>query len=166
MILVTHAVVGAGLSTVARANPVFAFGIGFISHFILDAIPHWDYPLQSSTKTQDSNPLDADFIIGKAFYRDITKIGVDFLAGILLSYLFFAYGSSLHSFVRSGVLWGAVGSMTPDFLQFVYTKVRKEPLISLQKFHIFMHTEKRLSARPVLGPALQGGIIILSAIIF
>jgi hypothetical protein len=166
MILVTHAVVGAGLSAVSRANPLFGFGIGFVSHFLLDAIPHWDYHLESSTKNNEADPLDGDFVIGRAFYRDLVKIAIDFSAGILISYLFFAHGASFLHFLESGILWGALGAMTPDFLQFVYTKTRKEPLISLQKFHMFIHAKLRLNDRPVLGPALQVGIVLLAGLLF
>lgn len=166
MILVTHAVVGAGLSAVSRANPLFAFGIGFLSHFILDTVPHWDYHLESNVNPASRHTLDDDFVIGKGFYKNLVKVGFDFLAGVLLAYLFFAHGVSFLHFLQGGILWGALGGMAPDFLQFVYFKIRKEPLISLQKFHLFMHADLRLGDRPILGPAMQAGIIILSALLF
>ena len=165
MILVTHAVVGAGLAKVARINPVLAFIVGFASHFLLDTIPHWDYPLRSSTKFDVKNPLQGDFIIGRDFFIDLIKIGIDFSAGLILSYVFFAKGTGIHDFLFSGIVWGALGGMTPDFLQFVYTKYRHEPLVSLQKFHLFMHAEKRLNDRTVLGPLFQVGIIFITVLL-
>jgi hypothetical protein len=47
MILTTHAVVGAALATFLPSHPVIAFAVGFASHFVLDAIPHVDYPIKS-----------------------------------------------------------------------------------------------------------------------
>jgi hypothetical protein len=44
MILTTHAVVGAALASFVPEHPAVAFVVGFGSHFILDAIPHVDYP--------------------------------------------------------------------------------------------------------------------------
>ena len=47
MILSTHAVVGAALASFVPSHPLAALVIGFASHFALDAIPHWDYPIKS-----------------------------------------------------------------------------------------------------------------------
>ncbi len=159
MILVTHAVVGAGIARVARLHPVPAFIVGFLSHFILDTIPHWDYHLKSSTKGSVANPIDGDFVIGRDFYFDLVKIGFDFSLGLVLPYIFFSQGMSLVDFATSEILWGAIGGMTPDFLQFVYTKFRREPMVSLQRFHIFMHATRSLSHAHVVGPLLQAGLI-------
>lgn len=165
MILVTHGVIGAGIANVARLNPVSAFIVGFLSHFILDTIPHWDYPIRSSTKGSVENPIDGDFIIGRNFYVDLVKVFFDALFGILIPYFFFSNDMSIVQFATSGIIWGAIGGMTPDFLQFVYTKFRHEPMISLQKFHIWMHAHTRLNHRMILGPALQIGLIVLTIIV-
>ena len=159
MILVTHAVVGAGIASVARLHPISAFIVGFLSHFVLDTIPHWDYHLKSSTKGSVANPIDGDFVIGRDFYFDLIKIGLDFLLGLVLPLIFFSQGMSLLDFVTSGILWGAIGGMTPDFLQFVYSKFRHEPMVSLQRFHIFMHADRRLNDSYILGPLIQAGLI-------
>jgi hypothetical protein len=47
MILTTHAVVGAALASFVPSHPATAFVLGFASHFVLDAIPHVDYPIKS-----------------------------------------------------------------------------------------------------------------------
>ena len=47
MILSTHAVVGAALASFVPSHPLAALVIGFASHFALDGIPHWDYPIKS-----------------------------------------------------------------------------------------------------------------------
>jgi hypothetical protein len=47
MILTTHAVVGAVLASFVPSYSATAFALGFASHFILDAIPHVDYPIKS-----------------------------------------------------------------------------------------------------------------------
>ena len=47
MILTTHAIVGGALASLFPTHPITAIAAGFASHFVIDAIPHWDYPLQS-----------------------------------------------------------------------------------------------------------------------
>jgi hypothetical protein len=31
-----------------QSHPTTAFVLGFASHFVLDAIPHWDYAIRSA----------------------------------------------------------------------------------------------------------------------
>ena len=45
LILATHAIVGAATASQIPNHPVIALLAGIASHFAIDAIPHWDYPL-------------------------------------------------------------------------------------------------------------------------
>ena len=161
MILSAHAVVGAGLAVVAKANPLTAFVMGFLSHFVLDAIPHWDYPLKSGSGGR-SAPMYEDMAIGKDFIFDLLKIIADALLGIaLVMFVFKPEFRSLSDILTSGIYWGVVGGMLPDFLQFLYFKIKREPLITLQHFHAWIHEkEKKLNDRNIIGPALQIVLII------
>ncbi len=47
MILCTHAIVGGAIASFVPLHPLLMAVVGFASHFAIDAIPHWDYPLQS-----------------------------------------------------------------------------------------------------------------------
>jgi hypothetical protein len=162
MILTTHASVGAALATIMPNNPVLGFVIGFGSHFILDSIPHWDYKLRSSRRNKQK-PLTNDIIIGKDFYKDLVKIGLDATLGLVLSLFFLGF---LQQQLILMILCGAIGGMTPDFLQFVYFKWRHEPLISLQKFHIWMHAKTGLNEKPLLGILSQVAIITIAFTLF
>ena len=158
MILATHAITGALLAQVATTHPEAAFGLGFISHFALDALPHWDYQLASEVKNE-SDPLHKEFKTGPVFWRDLVKIGGDCLVGCLL--------------VLGAVWWldfdpwlagaGLVGALVPDALQFAYAKLGWRPLKWLQAFHQAVHTSWRLTGRPLIGLGLQ---ISLVAILF
>lgn len=64
-----------------------------------------------------------------------------------------------------GALVGAVFAIIPDPLQFVYMKYRHEPLISLQRFHLFMHARTRLNDRPLLGVGSQIALIAVMALL-
>lgn len=157
MTLTTHAVTGAALASLIPNQPMVGFAVGFLSHFILDAIPHWDYSLGSMKKDKD-NPLNDDMIINKDFVKDILKIGLDAALGLLLSYLIFGFYLKFSVLM---ILSGALGSMAPDALQFIYMKWRHEPIVSLQRFHIWIHSKIRLDNRPIIGVGSQIMLILL-----
>ena len=152
MILTTHAIAGAAIAQFFPAHPVLAFGAGFVSHFLLDTIPHWDYTLRSSKK-DEQNPLSVDMEVGKDFFVDLVKIGFDIMLGVFASafILGFVFGVP----ITTAAWLGMFGGMLPDFLQFAYMKWRREPLLSLQKFHHWIHSEKKLKQYPFSGILLQ-----------
>jgi hypothetical protein len=167
MILTTHAITGAAVASILPNNPALGFAVGFVSHFLLDAIPHWDYDLRSSKKDLD-NPLNNDLILNKSFIFDLIKMGFDAFLGIAISYFLFINPSvgvsnlSLSSLLHSNIVWAIIGSLFPDILQFIYFKLwRHEPLLTLQKFHIWLNRNKSLENRPVLGGLIQLILIIL-----
>ena len=87
MILTTHAVVGAALATFLPSHPAAAFAVGFASHFVLDAIPHVDYPIRSrSVDPKTGAPMTFD----RALLQDAITIGSDGLFGMVLSLLLFS----------------------------------------------------------------------------
>ena len=149
MVLATHLVTGGALGQVI-SNPVLAFLSGFLSHFLLDAIPHWDYHLASLQKNP-SDKLDTNMVINHDFVLDLAKIFLDILIGVVLVLVF------------QLSLWAAIGAVLPDFLQFAYFKLKWPVLRWLQAFHVWIHAEKRLDNQPVLGPFLQ---ILLVALVF
>ncbi|MFA6354244.1 MAG: hypothetical protein WCX12_00995 [Candidatus Paceibacterota bacterium] len=133
MILATHALVGAAVAQIFPKYPLLGFVAAFLSHFILDAIPHDDYERESfiSDKNSPNDISKMDMVLGKKFIRDLIKISFDCIFGFAVALTFFSNsGLALQiAFI------GAVGGVLPDALQFVYFKIKKEPLITLQKFH-------------------------------
>jgi hypothetical protein len=158
MILSTHAIVGGALASLLPSHPIFVALAGFASHFAIDAIPHWDYPLISIAvgRHADNRRLKID----GPLIRDLTLIGADACVGMALSVLFFA---------TAGTVWvialGAVAGMVPDFLQFAHSLYPREPLKSLQRFHGWIHAKRKLGWR--IGVASQAAFaIIVSGIAF
>lgn len=143
MVLTAHTITGVTIASLIPDKPLLGFVLGFMSHFLLDAIPHWDYS-RRSLKEDKENPLNDDMLIGKDFIIDLLKISFDGILGLLISYLIFGIYFKYSLLV---ILSGAVGGMMPDALQFVYMKWRHEPLISLQRFHLFMHAEKKMETQ-------------------
>jgi hypothetical protein len=136
MILSTHAVVGAALASLFPSHPAAAFAAGFAGHFVIDAIPHWDYPLRSISVVPGARNRVR---LTSALVRDLALIGLDAIVGLALAIGIFATSSTI-----TAILAGAVGAMLPDPLQFVHTLYPQEPLASLQRFHRWIHTKRQL----------------------
>ena len=152
MTLTTHALVGAAAAKIFSINPVLSMFAAFASHFAIDAIPHWDYRILSQ-RWNDEHPLESDIAVGgPTFVLDLLRTGFDCLMGIYLAVAFFASGPS-HVWI---VFFGAVIGILPDPLQFLYFKVRHEPLTSLQRFHVWIHSKNEsLRGRWLVGGLLQ-----------
>jgi len=138
MILSTHAIVGGAIASLAPTHPLFAVVAGFASHFAIDAIPHWDYPLQSIAvgKGADNRGLR----LNGALLTDLTVIAADACAGLALALWLFATPASLWV-----IALGAIAAMLPDPLQFVQSLFPHEPLNTLQRFHGRIHSKRQLA---------------------
>src|SRR5213595_3717992 len=102
LILSTHAVVGAAVATLMPDHPGLAFLCGVASHFAIDAIPHWDYPLRSISVSKDvGKPLR----LSRELARDCVLIALDACLGLSLAA--FLFGPSWT------VGLGAVAAMLP-----------------------------------------------------
>lgn len=160
MILATHAIVGAAVGRLFD-NPWLSFVAGFVSHYAMDAIPHSQYGL-SSQVDKGGDPLDNDIVINKHFWGDLLLIGIDCIGGFLLA-LFIFQGNLGYNSPTLSLLAGATGGVFPDLLQFLYFKIRLEPLTTLQKIHNKIHAKKKLHG--FVGAASQISIIILVVIL-
>ena len=153
MTLTTHAIVGAALASFLTASPLAAAALAFASHFALDAIPHWDYPIASASVQPDkAGAMKYD----RALLRDAAVIGLDALIGTAIGLALFASPANFWI-----VLLGAAMAILPDPLQFLYGRFPREPLRSLQRFHVWIHTEVRLKGRPVFGLLTQLAFVTL-----
>ena len=139
MILLTHAIAGAALGRLTPKNLFISFSLGFVSHFILDAIPHKTYSLKSYQRNS-KDPMKNDMAFNKNFIRDLFFMALDLGLGFIISVYFFQGAKGFFN-PSWPLIFGALGGVTPDALQFLYFKFRKEPLLSLQKFHNFIDSE-------------------------
>lgn len=134
MTLTSHAVAGAAAAELFPAHPVLAFAAAFLSHFVLDSIPHRDYKLESYVKDY-AHPDDIfklDMIIGPAFWRDLLKIALDCALGFFLAIALFHSSTGVIYFA----LLGAAGGVLPDALQFAFFKFKHQPLTALERIHV------------------------------
>jgi hypothetical protein len=162
MTLAAHAIVGASIASLMPSHPVLGFVAGFTSHFLLDAIPHWDYSLRSK-KEDKNNPMNNDIVLGRNFIFDLFKMSADAFFGLIVALFLFGSLSNFHLIWAS--FWGAIGAMFPDALQFVSIKWRHEPMIGLRRFHLWVHSKVDLGNRPVLGISTQIITIIFFVVV-
>ena len=140
MILSTHAIVGGAIASLFPSHPVLVGVAGFTSHFVIDAIPHWDYPLRSISVGEGANSRRLKIDI--SLVRDLAFVGADAGVGLALALFFFA---------TSGTAWviglGAIAGMLPDPLQLAHSVYPRQPLKSLQRFHSRIHAKRKLQWR-------------------
>lgn len=158
MVLSTHAFVGALAGRLLPESPLAAFFVGFASHFLLDAIPHWDYKLSSIKGAGMEKDMH---VRSRAFLRDSLKMLTDLVLGVLL--VWFAIREVPGA--PMSMIAGAIGGFTPDALQFLFWKVRREPLVSIQRFHAWIHTSVQIK-KPHVGIPAQMAVVFVLTVLF
>jgi hypothetical protein len=151
--LTTHAIVGGAIASMMTSHPILGIGLAFMSHFILDALPHWDYPIRSSSinpKIAGPMKYDRDLLI------DVLVIGLDASLGLGLALFLFASRETCLL-----VFCGACAAILPDALQFAYMRFPREPLVSLQRFHRWAHTSRSMNKRLVIGVLSQLVFVVI-----
>ncbi|TSC69519.1 MAG: hypothetical protein G01um101466_12 [Parcubacteria group bacterium Gr01-1014_66] len=160
MTLTTHVAIAAAVTNpLMHTHPALIFIVAAASHYVSDAIPHWDYPLhsiahESGYKSESrfnwhSNTLLTD--LNHMIFDGVLAIGILF---------FFMRPEVLRDWLMFGAI--AIGSTLPDFLQGVYFTKKAAFLKPLQLFHDRMHTKIKLGPYPLIGIPFQLTILFLS----
>lgn len=128
MLSIAHATTGALIAT-KIPNPYISVPLILASHYVLDAIPHWDFGTGlSNGKTTPR----------QAFLREIPDLIV---AGLLII-AFFQLGKPLEfTLIGLAPYWGGFFGLFPDFLEVPRNFLRKEPkwLKPVNQFHHRLH---------------------------
>jgi len=129
MFLTVHSTVAIAI-TQSITNPIGAFFVGLLSHYILDFIPHGDEKFKNFKVSQ----------MGKAAIID------HFGVLIILISLFLLKPNFIFSF---NIICALVGAMLPDWLVAIYELSAKSEnciikkihhfITPLQSFHIYIH---------------------------
>lgn len=106
MFLTTHAAAGILISH-HTSDPVAVFGLSFLSHFVLDFIPHGDEEIYH----------DEEWKVQRRFRR-VLFIGLLDVLGVVLLTLWAAHAHTAQD--RSLLLLGILGSILPDFLSHLF----------------------------------------------
>ncbi|KKU89069.1 MAG: hypothetical protein UY18_C0004G0034 [Microgenomates group bacterium GW2011_GWF2_47_9] len=139
MLSISHATVGAFIATSVE-NPALSIPLILASHYLLDAVPHWDAGTGLGNGSKS---------VGKALLLELPDL---LLAGTIVL-LFFLLPQ----------IWGAFLGLLPDFLEAPRNFLKYEPAVlrPLNKFHHAFH-----HSIPHLLPGLAPQIILLLTIWF
>ncbi|MEK7546640.1 MAG: hypothetical protein AAB536_00435 [Patescibacteria group bacterium] len=157
MTLSVHAIAGAGSAILLKNYPILALVAAFLSHFLLDSIPHWHYKILS--KSHDSSlPFGMKLNLGLNFLKDISRGSIDFCLGLIASVLISLFFFPDNLWI---ILLGAFAGALPDFLQAIYYLLPNKLLFYFQKFHQGVHSIKKLDDEPVKGIFYQVAILVI-----
>jgi hypothetical protein len=146
MLSISHAVTGAALA-VSIDNPFLSVPLVLLSHYLLDAVPHWDAGT-GLTKGSKTPRL--------AILHELPDL---FLAGLLVIVLF-QLGRPMELSVSSlAPYWGAFLGLLPDFLEAPRNFLKKEPSW-LTPFNRFHHSFHHSIPRPLDGLAPQAVLLV------
>lgn len=124
MTLTTHATLGAVIGH-ATGNPLLAFIFGFISHFLIDMVPHGDTGMSDNFRIHKRHRR-----------RAVAYVVVDAIFAMFFV-LMLANARDIDS-VRA-YSWGIVGGVLPDFLVGVYEITKTRLLRWFNTLHFFFH---------------------------
>ena len=116
MILLVHLLFGAAIGSAVKNIPL-AIVLAFLGHYLLDFIPHIDYPLKNIEKKQWSKTAP-----------DFLKIALDLCLGGVLVLVF--------SRNQPVIYIGAFFGLLPDGITLINLLFPNKILEPLQKFHI------------------------------
>jgi hypothetical protein len=128
MLLVSHTIIGVAIAVVIK-QPLLAFPLAFLSHFLLDLIPHWDL-LEGKLNGEDFTGARG---------KDLLFILVDFLIGLGVG-LLFAYRALPNTTLAVAILSSAFFANLPDGLLAPKVFFGKDTLASYYRLHHKLHT--------------------------
>ena len=163
MTLGTHIIVATAVSKaiIPTGNIPLIFGVSLASHYLVDAIPHFDYE-SSMLKKDEINPMIIRTNFSpKLAIKDFTKFGFDLFLGLIILYL--SVKNNLQITGITPYVAIIIGGTLPDLLQFLCAIYKKPPLTYFQKFHDFWHSKLRLKATP---SAIASQIAIVALSVF
>lgn len=117
MLFTTHAITGATVGLLS-GNPILAFFVGWISHYILDSLPHFDQGSFYMEKDKGPSWVGAKYaekkkFIGKGEKRDWIILFIDFGVAFIIGLLFLVYIPSSYWLL---LILGGFGGILPDVL--------------------------------------------------
>jgi hypothetical protein len=159
MFMVSHAAVGA-LIGAAVPNSYAAFSLGFLSHFVLDMIPHGDEMMLENYKSGKKSKAR----------RAMAYVTMD---AIITAYAIMAILSSAPASLHGPMKWGIVGSILPDLLVGAYEVTKVKWLRGYVSFHHRNHHRligKLRQGRDIpfnwgLAYQIAGAILLLKVVI-
>jgi hypothetical protein len=133
MIISPHLIVGATIGAKTH-NLGLIIILGLLSHFIMDKIPHWDYPvLKNARLFKETKKIKYLFIF-------FSQIAIDWTIGLLIMFFCLFYKNLLNINSLIFVSLGIFISTLPDIiLGICFLSEEKAFSKKFIKFHGFFH---------------------------
>jgi len=115
MLAVPHVLIGAAIGAIVTDSPydnLIAFGGGWLTHYPLDALPHWER-IFGYQPGDEFNPKTDLRSWPKTIYIQAIIDVVIALAALIMIIYFLGYESP---FWESSVFWGGIGGIFPDLV--------------------------------------------------
>ena len=157
MLLAPHILVGAAVAA-STSNPLLGIVFAFLSHFILDRIPHWEYSVE---------PLRNISAKGLLYVAPILRrVAIDLTAGFVV--LIIAVAISPNDIPFTAWALGGFFGILPDGLSFLLFIRRKNGLWGsiLKVFYLIhqkVHFDKKTGLPPLrIGLSTQAIAVLLA----
>jgi len=121
MFMVTHAAVGALVGGVVGSGPL-AFTLGFISHFLMDMIPHGDEFMMDEYKSRN----------GSRVRKAVAYVTIDAIATIMAILVML---SNAPAHMHDAMKWGIIGGVLPDLMVGIYEATKLKILRAYSAWH-------------------------------
>ncbi len=136
MILASHIIVS-GLLGATTHNYFLAATLGFFSHYIVDAIPHWDAYLSPDFDSR-AKSKGGYFLKDKFLYKELGKVAIDILIGLSVLSLILLKTSGLGNITYAAI--GTFFGVLPDPLQLLYLMTNWRFLKPNHEIQLRLHT--------------------------
>ena len=144
MLVATHLMIGGSLGLlIAPGHPFLVFIVAFVTHFLIDVIPHGDADLYDK------------YLQGQKVLQARLYVALDVVASALL--LAFLLTRPFDPGVREMVIWGLAGGILPDILVGVYEQFQLKTFARFHAFHLFFHN---LATKRMGDISFFGGIVM------
>lgn len=156
MLLAPHVLVGAAIAATVP-NPLLGLVFAFLSHFLLDRIPHWEYSIEPLKEIKTKGTRHCMPIL--------RRVAIDIAAGFILMIFALALHKGESSFFLA--LFGGFFGILPDGLAMLFFLRKDNGLLSrglkiLYAFHQKIHFDKKKVLPLRIGLATQAIAVLLA----
>ena len=152
MILVTHSLVGAAILK-PLDNNWLVFLVIIFSHFLLDALPHYDYEVGALSGLPQGFRNKLKALFSRSHYPFFIKVSTDYLLAITLPFILIQ-PSDFSVFLK--ILVAISAALLPDFFIGFWRMFPSNKVFYVSRLiHQKVHTNIRFEGRPVLGMSLN-----------
>ncbi len=151
MLTIPHVLAGAAIGSLVGDIPgklPIAFALGWASHYVLDAVPHWER-LVGPRGSDFSTELPANQWPRSFFIQAATDVSIAIISLFVIVHLTHPY----IPWYQSAAFWGGIGGFFPDIIDNVpfwnrqlgrFSLIKKERQFH-QSIHVTGETQERSS---------------------